>query len=219
MDGKAKALDAAWAAEAMKERISWLGKRLAAEGAVAEEWREDAECAMRLAVLRAAGRYDPDAARAAGKAAASPLHWLHVAADREARHIMLRGWYRKRRARFTPLELDADGCVKAEGARGGGAGTRGENARAASDGCRSMKALFFRLDRATLRAMLARGERRLLDLRLGGATFDEAAAALGVTRATLRRRFLAPLAAKAAACGFSPARGKNAAGFRARGNR
>ena len=145
-------------------------------------------------VRRAASKYDPDHRNAEGKTSTA-VHYFMVCVDNVMKTVTRHLTQKKRCAVCVPIVNDSVENAHAAGY------VSTEELRAPD---RNVRDADFRMDVETMRSMLTDIERRVLDLRLAGFTFDEIAEKLGCVRSTLTRRYMPRIQQVARECGFIP---------------
>lgn len=186
----------------MRRRVRHVVEALICEDAIARSEREDYASIINAHICRVLPFYDPDrAADDGGKA--SLVHYLYVAVDYAASNIRKMSRRLKRRRVACPIASPDDegrvdpGCVSTEDVR-------------LSDGCRSVRDLWFRMDAQALFAMLLGEERLCVRMRLDGCSNTEVAEEISrrfgtdVDRQHVERTLLRHIQEKARKCGFLP---------------
>lgn len=200
--GADDALTPEQAVRRMKRRVRHVVEMLVCEDAIARSEREDYASIINAHICRVLPFYDPDReAEDGGKS--SLVHYLHVAVDYAASNIRKMSRRLKRRGIACPIASPDDEGRVAPGS------VSTEDA-CLSDGCRSVRDLWFRMDAGTLFEMMVREERLCVKMRLDGYSNTEVAEEISrrfgtaVDRLHVERTLLKHIQDKARKCGFFP---------------
>ena len=171
-------IDVDWAMKRMAPRINYLLNNLARGGVILDSDIEDFRQKFNIQIIKAAGKYDPDHVGKSGRKS-SPLHYLRVVERSITAAICS---YAKLKTRTVPLATPqiSDDDEEEDSS------TAGVIERVASDGCFSMKKLFFRMDYFMFLKSLTPVERCVLLMLLNNCTQD--AIAEEVSRFTKKNR-------------------------------
>ncbi len=197
-----RGIDPEWAMKRMSKRIACVVDELVREGTIREEEREEYVSIVAAHIVRFAREYDPDRVGKSGRKS-SPLHYLRVVEMGLTCNIREYVKFRRENVRMMPIAAS-----RKEAEDIGRSVWVGDPAL--SDGCRSVQALFLKMDTNTLYEMLTAEERRCLDMRLAGYTQEEIAEELGrlldrpCDRDHVRKVVMLHIRRKARACGFFP---------------
>lgn len=195
-------IDPDWAINRMKTRIACVVDNLVASGVILDSERDDYVQKYNLQIVKFAEKYDPDHIGKSGRKS-SPLHYLRVIESIVTSALCKYAKSKRTCVEFYNPELDYDDDDEDQS-------SSSVIERTMSDGCRSARNLWFKMDLATFLEMLSPVERRVLNMRLKEKTQEKIAEAISRMTGKVRDRdhvrkvIMVHIQKKARACGFCP---------------
>ena len=138
--------------------------------------------------------YDPAHLNANGEFC-SLRHYLKISTESIVTNIVASRARPGKNATLVPISYENSEKAKEDGA---------VSAEDLSDGCRSVKELEFKMDVQTLRSMLSREERKVLDMRIEGYSNEEIGSSFQRDRHWVEKTVLPKIQDAARRCGFVP---------------